>query len=414
MNKSYLYQAAVMACLFLGACSGDKTEEGKLEVIPLGAAFDQQTELKTSDCFKKIRYVPLETTDSVLVGPGAWAVVLNDWIVVTSGRKLCQLFDKQTGRFIRSIGHVGEDPEGYSTVHGGWQNPGADKLFFPGWNGKMVAYGADGRFDHIWTPPIAAPAFPAVASFDYLGADLIAGYYSATDSVPARLALFRGDEIVSDRWLPIDTQGEKAVAPEDIAAISVLRDGGDGVLIIKYKDNRSSITSLGNGCFWHNDGELYFRQAFNDTIYQVSADKELRPVRVLDPGAHAWTYNERFDDKKDAIYPTKFMENADVILFRFMTNVYTDKGKTYNALYRKADGTVKVYPFEEKITDDLNGFLSLQPISISSAGEFAALLSSEEVVQWFEDNAGKTDLPAAVSVLKKVGEEDNPVVVIME
>ena len=33
---------------------------------------------------------------------------------------------------------------------------------------------------------------------------------------------------------------------------------------------------------------------------------------------------------------------------------------------------------------------------------------------WFEDNAGETDIPAEVAVLKKVGEEDNPVVVIME
>ena len=37
MNKSYLYQATLAACLFLGACSGDKTESGQLEVIPLGA-----------------------------------------------------------------------------------------------------------------------------------------------------------------------------------------------------------------------------------------------------------------------------------------------------------------------------------------------------------------------------------------
>lgn len=414
MNKSYLYQATLAACLFLGACSGDKTESGQLEVIPLGAAFDQQAELKTSDCFKKIRYVPLETTDSILVGPGAWATVLNDWIVVTSGRKLCQLFDKQTGRFIRNIGHVGEDPEGYSTSHGVWLNPNANKLNFSGWNGKMVVYRADGSFDHIWTPPIAAPEFPAVASFDNLDADLTVGYYSATDSVPAHLALFRGDEIVREQWLPIDSKGEKAVAVDEIAMLSIRKDGGDGVLIIKYKDNRSSITSLGNGCFWHNDGEFYFRQAFNDTIYQVSADKDLQPVRVLDFGTHRWDYDDRFDDKKDAIYPGKFMENEDVILFRFLTNVYTDNSKTYNALYRKADGTVKVYPFEEKIADDMNGFLPLQPISISSAGEFAAVLPSEEVVQWFEDNAGKTDLPAAVSALKKVGEEDNPVVVIME
>lgn len=56
----------------------------------------------------------------------------------------------------------------------------------------------------------------------------------------------------------------------------------------------------------------------------------------------------------------------------------------------------------------------LQPVSVSASGEFAAILPSEEVVSWFEDNAGETDIPAEVAVLKKVGEEDNPVVVIME
>ena len=73
-NRGYQFVAA--ACLFLAACSGGETEVAKLDVIPLGAAFDNQTELKTSDCFKKIRYVALETTDSSLVGQGAHAAVL--------------------------------------------------------------------------------------------------------------------------------------------------------------------------------------------------------------------------------------------------------------------------------------------------------------------------------------------------
>lgn len=413
MKKSLL-PVVVVTCLAFCACGGGEAEKAKLEVIPLGAAFDNQTELKTSDCFKRIRYVALETTDSCLVGQGAYATVLNDWIVVTSGRNRCQLFDKKTGRFIRSIGHVGEDPEGYSNVHGGWQNPYTDKLSFPGWKNKIVVYGADGKFDQIWTPPIPAGQFPATAAFDYLDADIIAGYYSATDSLPARIALFRGEEVVRVESLLTEQEGDGAITPNDIASISVLRDGGDGMMIIKYKDDKSAVYPLGNSCFWHADKDLYFRKSYNDTIYRVSAVKELQPARVLDLGVHGWTYNERFEDKKDAIYPTKFMENKEVVLFRFMTNVYNDKQKTYNALYRKADGTVKVCPFDDKITDDMNGFLPLQPVSVSASGEFAAILPSEEVVTWFEDNAGKTDISAEVAVLKKVGEEDNPVVVIME
>lgn len=57
--KNHVFVA--VACLFLAACSGGgETKEAKLETIPLGVAFENQTELKTSDCFKKIRYVALE------------------------------------------------------------------------------------------------------------------------------------------------------------------------------------------------------------------------------------------------------------------------------------------------------------------------------------------------------------------
>ena len=74
---------------------------------------------------------------------------------------------------------------------------------------KIVVYGADGRFDHIWTPSVSADEFPAMGVFDYLDADLIAGYYSATDSLPARIALFRGDEIVRVESLPVGQEGDK-------------------------------------------------------------------------------------------------------------------------------------------------------------------------------------------------------------
>ncbi len=154
MNRMKNHVFAAAACLLLAACSGSETKVAKLEVIPVGAAFDRQAELKASDCFKKIRYVALETTDSCLVGEGAHASILKDWIVVVSGRSRCQLFDKKTGRFIRTIGHVGEDPEGYSNAYGGWQNPHTDRLYFPGWNKKQVAYRADGSFDSVWTPAI--------------------------------------------------------------------------------------------------------------------------------------------------------------------------------------------------------------------------------------------------------------------
>ena len=150
------------------------------------------------------------------------------------------------------------------------------------------------------------------------------------------------------------------------------------------------------------------------TNLKVSREKGLEPIRVLDLGTHGWTFEERLVDKKDAIYPLAFMENQEVILFRFVTNLYNKKRKNYNALYRKSDGRVLVSPFDNKIIDDKNGFLPLQPLSVAVKGEFAALLPAEDVFNWFEGNGVDATHPAEIAALKKVGEEDNPVVAILE
>lgn len=75
---------------------------------------------------------------------------------------------------------------------------------------------------------------------------------------------------------------------------------------------------------------------------------------------------------------------------------------------------MKVSDFNSAIDDDLNGFLPLQPKSVSPDGEFAQIITADQIVTWFEENADKADIPTEVAALKQVGEEDNPVVVIME
>lgn len=53
-------------------------------------------------------------------------------------------------------------------------------------------------------------------------------------------------------------------------------------------------------------------------------------------------------------------------------------------------------------------------MSVSSAGEYVGLISAGDVVEWFEDNEEVKDIPQQVKELKRIGEEDNPVVVIMK
>ena len=92
--KTQIYLWAASLCLLLTLCGSGVKKKGDLEVIPLEAALEKQKGLKVSDCFKKVRYVPLETTNNCLVGRGALAQILGDYIVVISEMNLYHLFDK--------------------------------------------------------------------------------------------------------------------------------------------------------------------------------------------------------------------------------------------------------------------------------------------------------------------------------
>lgn len=136
--KTQIYLWAASLCLLLTLCGSGVKKKGDLEVIPLEAALEKQKGLKVSDCFKKVRYVPLETTNNCLVGRGALAQILGDYIVVISEMNLCHLFDKQTGRFIRSVGRVGQGPGECQSLRGGWQNPHNKLFYFPGLEKRLA------------------------------------------------------------------------------------------------------------------------------------------------------------------------------------------------------------------------------------------------------------------------------------
>ena len=146
MKKTILIGALALA---LGACSttSQKNEaQGQIDIVP---AFENPTELKVSHLGKNIRYVPLETTDSSLIVDHACKVKLSgDKLVVTYRMKMimhCFLFDAKTGKFIREIGHRGEDASGYSEPKA-YVHPVTGNIYFHRQPNKLVKYNQEGEF----------------------------------------------------------------------------------------------------------------------------------------------------------------------------------------------------------------------------------------------------------------------------
>ena len=415
MMKTYLYQAAFAACLFLTACNESKTTDGEITVIPVGAALDAPSGLKASDCFKQVSYVALETNDSCLVGQNPSVKILHDKLLVTTAQKQCFLFDRATGRFLTSVGHVGNDPEGYSDVRGCWLDYPNNRIYFSGWNEKLIIYNADGSYYGEKKTPVNTSVFPAFTVFNYLDNQTLVAHSIAGNGDPDRVIVFR-DTMIINQFLPSgkDTMSLK-VNPDDIESLSVTHSKGfgGGMIIISYKDGQMAAYPVSDRFFWHQGKDLFFMEQFNDTIYQVTADA-LLPVRRLDMASYYWNPKERFNKEKTHVaYPTEMLEGKDVFLLRFIVDLYKDK-LIYNAMFDKKSGIVKVAKYDTAFENDLDGFLSLQPESVSPDGEFAQIISADQVVSWFEENGDKNDLTEEVTALRKVGEEDNPVVIIME
>jgi len=119
-------------------------KDNKIGVISIEKAYLNQKELIASDYFKEIQYIPLETNDESLVGDNPVVWVSGDRIIVTSDQNQCLSFDKTTGKFIGSIGHIGNDPEGSSSLSG-WLNAASGRVYFSAGNGKSVIYDLNGK-----------------------------------------------------------------------------------------------------------------------------------------------------------------------------------------------------------------------------------------------------------------------------
>ena len=115
----------------------------------------------------------------------------------------------------------------------------------------------------------------------------------------------------------------------------------------------------------------------------------MSPVSRLDFGTIRWDRKDRFNPEKDkAAYPFAIYENERLLWLRFAVNLYhPEELKFYNAVYDKSRDEVKVSPFKEQVTDDINGFFPLQPTFITPMGEFAQLVSAATLLEWFDTHA---------------------------
>ena len=416
--KKHVWMGGILAGLLMACSLESQKMEGQIDVLP---AFDNQTELKVSHLGKNIRYVPLETTDSSLIGSSCKVNLLGDKIMVTYGTRTeshCFLFDAESGKYLREIGHKGEDPRGYSEAKA-YVHPVTGNIYFHRAPNKLIKYSQGGEFLGEVEMPNGLPS----GIYPLLTKEGMLVYEGEAFNAQHQSQLYYLDEAkgkTGEIALP-NVQNSEELNVQEIYGIHVFGGGADvygllgfgGAIKITFKDETQGLYAFNYPAVWEMEDGFRFHETFGDTIYQVKG-MELEPYCFFNLGDRHLAKADRGkkEGNEEKLTITSVMETPELIYFQCAKNLYNDF-TMYNGLYRKSDGSVMMSPTKEAFKDDLTGFAPFTPIARTSKGGFVGILKIEQVQEWIEEHP-EVKLEGVLAPLKDLDFDANPVVVIVE
>lgn len=399
----------IVAALALAACSQPAAVvTDDLAVVDVEGAVAAMDGLRLSDLGDSVRYVPLETNDSCLIGRNPSVQVLDGYILVSSGGNVFS-FDGQDGRFVAKIGHRGEDPQAYSSASA-YYNEGDGLLYFVRYPDRLQLYDLCGHYRGSLKVPVP-PEMPTAYAFSD---SLIVGYYANVAQMNAHaraLLLFdragQGCDTVSSLLPMLPPMGL-----QDISSISVKKFGNGGMILTRFQDGSVSANLMGSN-LWSHAGHVRFKESFCDTIYNV-VDNRLQPAVAFRTGRWHFPAGERANGEgsDDKILPMCVLEGTETLFFQCVRGLYADRPETLNGIYNRRTQTTRMAPESEGLADDINHFLPFRPTASTAQGGYASLLLPDDILPWLDEHPEARSNPALAPLLG-IGEEDNPVVVIV-
>ena len=401
MKKKQLIPAALL--VLLAACDNPKNDETTedVTVIDVESAMDNlQAELKLSDLYDTVRYVPLETNDSCLIGQWPSLSIVGDYLIVNSysTTNRCYNFDKETGRFLASIGHTGDDPEAYTSGIP-FYNEHDGLLYFMREPNALQKYDAQGNYRGQVKLPTS---FPMPVQYVFTDS-LITGRYNCRWPLPpCALLTFTPDGQLRDSIFdPLADVVPPPTAPN--GKIDLKQLAGVTLAITTF-GGESAWNSIQGGDIHLYDGQVKYHADFSDTVYAIQ-DGHLRPSIAFHTGKYHFppegrTQNYGYADK---LVITQVTETPERILFFAAQGIYREKPENYIGIYDRRSRTLRMAPTDGTFADDLTGFMPYK----------GNLIEAFEVVEWLDEHPESKDNPALAPLLQ-LKDEDNPVVVLVE
>lgn len=389
--KTRLIVSAFLAGACLCGCRPKTQPESEVKTIPVRTLLKESHPISLKDDIEKIAYIPLETTDSSLIG-NALTLAMNDqYIFVHNGKTDQVLQFNSSGKFLREIGRHGNGPGEHNTVLNLALDNDKGELYIFHYSGPPAVYSFQGEYLRSDTIPATNLFYIAERHRVLKGINM-----APVQIAPWMVALQRPDHTLADSIVPYRPEWNKEVCYMQ----EIVFSPSNSEKVLAYTE-----------C--------------NDTVFSISPEGH-KPVCVLNRENSSDYHQHVADISQLQNGPVKDGDITLVDLFesqRFYYFRYYKDGEYYLQRLSKADGTVvnQRVPQSYKdatiqipgrnalgIRNDLDGGVPFWPEFYVGPNKRAQLVTYD-ILQTLKESGDLKDLPGG---LQKMGEYDNPFVIL--
>ena len=379
-------------------------------IIPVESMVGNYKILNISDYSSEIKYIPLETNDSVLVSQISHICYENNKILIvditSSNTTNCYLFD-DNGKFIRKIGQRGQGPNDYllivkTLIYNNY-------IFLVDYH-KLLIYDINGNI---------------IKNINLRSSEIFEKYYYSWFEI----APLKQDTFVMN-IATINGDYPQAILFEiSKSEARILKEYPN---YVKLDKPSPVINSDELGIMYLFKDNVVIYKGMNDTIFSIDKNMEISDKFIFEMGKYKlplsfYQVREGFDGLDNSISPLNILESSDYLFFRFSFGNHAPEpfeyetfngrkvvSKTVNGVFEKRTGqlTLMRQPLKGKLgfKNDIDNGPVIWPHYISSSNEMITYISVEDFINCY--NSLDTKSQKITEITNRISLDDNPIVII--
>ena len=410
---------SLLAFILMTSCEGEKsTRQGKMAIIDVETAFQNPQELLLADLGEKQTYVPLETLDESLVKLNSQSkmIVTDQYFFIGDGQSPILCFDRSTGKFLRNIGNIGQGPGEYSNSTNMEVDAEAKLIYIRNGGSSYLCYDFEGKFIHT----ITMPANQFLMGSHYFMNNKAYAYCNVPDKGTTSRAyayqLPEGTRIDSLSIYEKNDEKQKALIP-----IQGSETFGGRFFMLEYEDGTWTSGNRLNSSYKSMNGELYHKDLFCDTLFQMKGLHRDEPIAAFHLGSFGG-YNryETTSGMEGKYILPRVLYNGEQVYFTLFTGLYDLQGFMRKAqsggvrpscgIYNFRTGEVKVQKEEMDFKHPEKAMPKTCVYTLSTDGHWVVVYQADQLAE-ARENIPTENQP---DWLKNLKEDDNPVILLVK